>query len=190
MLSLISGELSSSLTSKVLLNINNTQLIDFIDKRGVGNIEQSSLSITKYIVSDIINYTSGYSNIVCSGSVASILQDDSRFYTSDSPHSLLKSGYMYHVGYISDIKVWVDPFMKYDDYKILAFDNIGVDVNNFYSKILSEDTIFPKIFVGFDVDIISDNVKKIYLITDNGGEGWELFMRCNRDSKINNILDE
>lgn len=56
MLSHISGEFSSSLTNKVLRNISNTQLIDFIDKRGVGDITLAPFSITKDIVSDIINY--------------------------------------------------------------------------------------------------------------------------------------
>lgn len=189
MLSHISGEFSSSLTNKVLRNISNTQLIDFIDKRGVGDITLAPFSITKDIVSDIINYASGYSNIVCSGSVACILQDDARFYIA-AYMSQIKSGYMYHVGDISGIKVWVDPFMKYDDYKLLAFNNVGVDVNNFYSKIVAEATFAPKIVVGFDVDVIYDNVKKIYIITDNGGEGWSLFMQHNRNSKINDVLDE
>lgn len=190
MLSHISGEFSSSLANKVLRSISNTQLIEFIDKRGVGDITLAPFSITKYIVSDIINHASGYSNIVCSGSVACILQDDSRFYIAGLPPSQLKSGYMYHVGDISGIKIWVDPFMRYDDYKLLAFNNVGVDVNNFSSKIVAEATFVPKIVVGFDVDVIYDNVKKIYIITDNGGEGWSLFMQHNRNSKINDVLDE
>jgi hypothetical protein len=190
MLSHISGEFTSALVNKILRKIDNTQSIEFIDRRGIGDISLVPCSVTRDIVSEIINHSEGYDNIVCNGAVACILQDDSRFHVTTFTNQILKSGYMHHVGVISGIKVWVDPFMRYNDNKILAFNIVGVDVNNFSSKIVSEATLSPRLTMGFNNDIFYDDVKKIYLITDSSGPAWLAFTQYNRNSKINDILDE
>lgn len=186
----ISSEFTSALVNKIIRKIDNTQSIEFIDRRGIGDIALVPFSVTRDIVSEIINRSEGYDNIVCNGIVASILQDDYRLHlTTMSASGQLNFRYMYQVGVISGIKVWVDPIMRYDDYKIIAFNNVGVNVNNFSSRIVSESTV-PRLIMEFDTSILYDDVKKIYLIVNNYGDEWSLFMQHNRNSKINDILDE
>jgi hypothetical protein len=189
----ICNDLTTKVVNNSLQEMSNSSniVVDFIDKRGLGDITIIPYSDIEDFVSEIVNQCRGYKNIVCSGSVAIVIQDDSRLHFSPQNENFIKTqSFIYKVGVICGINVWIDPYMKYNDYKIMAFNDIDIKLSGLSSKIVSESNFDQKIIIGFTKLTSIGDVKKLYIIINESSEGWMIFVQKNRDSKINNILNE
>lgn len=183
----IKNEVNSNIRRYIFKEMYNTPKFDSIDIRSVSDILSVSMSQVRDINMQINNLKEDYTNLVLSGAFAVIIQDSSGF-SSENIGNIGNVSDIYSIGNIFGIKVYVDPYLRYDDETILLFKTIDINIENIHSKYVNEATIHPRILTEYNIGMLSDS-KILYLVKDNLSKGFLRLKQSNRDNKINEILD-
>lgn len=183
-LSVIRSEINQGIIKKITRSLFEADKFNYIDTREVGlddNFDE--------ILTQIREYSKKYKNIICSGRVGHLFfENHSHFYTSNDVKSY---GFLYQVGKLHGVNIWIDPFMSYNDTRIVCFNDINIDINNIKpDNIMNEATFTPKLLFSFDYFFDKGDSNIIYILSsDSSPYVFEEFKRINRDIKINQILN-
>lgn len=132
-----------------------------------------------------------YKNIITTGMVASVLQDCSEFHVESTGGGKISSGSsIYKVGRLLNLDVWVDPFLKYSDNRIVLFNDIGINIYNISSSIQSQATFAPRLVLQCDFAFDVGDSKVIFIIDNESSDSFRQYKSLQRDIKIDGILDE
>jgi len=182
------NELNQNFIRRILKKAFDTAKFDYLDLRPDGSLMTGRTNLEK-LVKMIIS--SGYKNVVTTGMIASELQD-SRFFnpTNLQNTSLSKTSTFYTAGKLSDVNIWVDPYMRFNDGRLCLFNTVDINVDGFDLKeVIPSMSITPRLTIEYNFDFLVSDSKLIFVIENENSEAYKQYKSLQRDIKIDNILD-
>lgn len=132
MIKQVKSEINRSIYNKIVRDLFETDLYSVIDFRN-SDFERRFLDEIRNTLGEL----SGYKNIICSGYIAGLLTELNIF-ESKINNSFNNSSHIYKIGKLFGIlDIWVDPYMKYNDTRIVGFNDVYINFDNVRHK---EDT--------------------------------------------------
>lgn len=183
----LSNEMNINISKSIFDKIFNTGDFDFLDLRGVGSILNDRDTLER-LVDKIIHGC--FKNLVASSFVVSQLQDSFRFHTHVVNKIAQTSALPNLVGKIGHVNVWMDPLLKFGDWRIALFNDVFV---NFDRIELSEnennfdDSSNINLLMSYDFHVSSS--KLIFIIENETSDTYLKYKSLIRDKKIDDILD-
>jgi hypothetical protein len=183
---LLYSEVKTTIHKEVFNRIADTNDFDYIDYMNK-NIDDGQLY--KQIVDIIL--TSNYNTIITNTQIGSIIQDSTNFHFNRyfSNTSLRSSPVPYIVGSIGYTKIFVNPYMKFTDNRLVMFNGSWLNLENL-SKIDDSINSNNSIKFIFDLDIKTSDSKVVFIIDSEKSEGYLQYKSLLRENKINKILKD
>jgi len=103
---------------------------------------------------DIISYiiSSGYKKCILNQMFATCIQDRAIFnFNTISKSPIYNGADVYHIGSIGPVKLYIDPYMRFDDETIILFNDLRVNTELIDTNIVSESTFTPKLLIEFNM---------------------------------------
>ena len=174
-------ELTISIISKIIDKISDTQNIEYLDLRNGLDI-----TIRKFEdgIDGLINLIllNKYNTLMTNVKVASVIQDSSYFRLNLKRK--LDNNLINYIGDLYNCRIWVDPFIKYNDTEIYLFNNVDINLNNIQ---INEDYLSYSLTCEYDFEV--KDSKKILIIENETSEIYQKYKSSIRDIKINEILN-
>ncbi len=185
---LILDEFNRNITKIVTNELFDTNRFEWVDLRTI----QSTHEASNKIIESIIYHGKGFKNIITNVKIANCLQDSSYFHISAYKSNVLRSNgsELSEIGSICGIKIWIDPYMKYDDDRMVMFNDFYINIEDVRGFIVDEASFRPRIRLEHKMDFRVSDTKLMYVIESESSPGWLTIKQLNRDLKINQILDE
>ena len=185
-LNLLVDEVNQDFIKRILKKIFDTPKFDYLDLRPGG-----SLMTGRQHLDTLVNMilSSGYKNVVTTGLIASELQD-SHFFKATSIQTASKTSTFYTAGKLSNVNIWVDPFMRFNDGRLCLFNTVDINFDNFDLKeIIPAMSITPRLMIEYNFDFLVSDSKLIFVIEGENSEAYKQYKSLQRDIKIDNVLD-
>jgi len=187
-ISTLISELNQNFIKRILKKTFDTSKFDYLDLRPDGSLMTGRTNLEK-LVNMIIS--SGYKNLVTTGLIASELQDSQFFISNGFKNaSMSATSTFYNSGKLSDVNIWVDPYMKFNDGRLCLFNIVDVNID---SVELKEDvppgSLIPRFIIEYKSDFMISDSKLIFVIESENSEAYIQYKSLQRDIKIDNILD-
>ena len=181
---LLYSEVESSIHKEIFNRITNADNFDYIDYMGK-NIDDGELY--KKIVDIILG--SNYSLIMTNTHIGSIIQDSADFHHQKqfSNTALNTSSSPYIIGSVGYIKIFVNPYMKFTDNRLIMFNGSWLNLENLI-KTDNSASFNNQIKFNFEVDIKTSDSKVVFIIDSEKSEGYLQYKTLLREDKINKIL--
>lgn len=176
---MVNSEINQSVSNSIiksLLESDNFGYIDYINK----NIDDNNFY---RIVVELIK-RENYKYLIVNSQIGSIMQDSPEFEYQTMGLRTSASAVAYGIGKIRDTKIYVDPYMKFNDNKLLFFNNIDINLSDFRVSDAPN-----QIIVDFLLDFEITDSKIVYVLDSVNSENYLSYKRVLRDKKIDNILD-
>lgn len=187
----IKNEFTNGVYNKIISKLFDTRKFDYIDFRGSGlSLDFLKIGDIRKIYDLTMNCKEEYTDIISSGSMVSVLGDLSQFMPYAYNQSSASSGGVYKCGTISGLNVWIDPYMRYDDTRIVLFKSVEVNIDKITSLIQSQHTFTPSLLIECDLSYDVGDSKLIFVIDRESSTGFQAFKSLQRSIKIDDILDE
>jgi hypothetical protein len=183
---LLYSEVESSIHKEIFNRITNTDNFDYVDYIGK-NIDDGQLY--KKIVDIILG--SNYSLIITNAKIGSIIQDSTNFHFQKqfSNTALNTSSSPYIIGSIGYTKIFVNPYMKFTDNRLIMFNGSWLNLENLI-KTDNSASFNNQIKFNFEVDIKTSDSKVVFIIDSEKSEGYLQYKSLLRENKINKILKD
>ena len=165
---------------EVATNTSNT----FVDLRN----EQRHGKVIEKLCTSI--QVEDYRYCVTNPRLASDISDSAGFHFSNLQNRSTNGSFVYLTGKLGDKDVYVDPYMRYNDYKIFLFDEISLNVENFTAEIRHESTFIPRLIVKYDYDFLVSPGKTINVIDLVNTDALLELKAEHREQQIDKILNE
>jgi hypothetical protein len=178
---LLYSEVKTTIHKEVFNRIADTNDFDYIDYMNK-NIDDGQLY--KQIVDIIL--TSNYNTVITNTHIGSIIQDSNNFHFNRyfSNTSLRTASVPYIIGCIGKSTVFVNPYMKFTDNRLVMFNGSWLNFKNLDKTVsFNSHTNF-----NFEVDIQTSKSKVIFIIDSEKSEGYLGYKSFLREDKINKIL--
>jgi hypothetical protein len=181
---LLYSEVESSIHKEIFNKITNTDNFDYVDYIGK-NIDDGQLY--KKIVDIILG--SNYSLIITNAKIGSIIQDSTNFhFQKQFSNTALNTPSSYIIGSIGYTKIFVNPYMKFTDNRLVMFNGSWLNLRNLI-KTDNSDSFNNQVRFNFEVDIKTSDSKVVFIIDSEKSEGYLQYKSLLREDKINKILD-
>ena len=166
----------------------DTAKFDYLDLRPDGSLMTGRTNLEK-LVKMIIS--SGYKNVVTTGMIASELQDSRLFSPNGFQHaSMSATSTFYNSGKLSDVNIWVDPYMKFNDGRLCLFNTVDVNIDSVeLREVVTNASLTPRFIIQYKSDFMISDSKLIFVIENENSEAYNQYKSLQRDIKIDNILD-
>lgn len=122
--------------------------------------------------------------------MTSLISDAPGFHFSSLQNKSTNGSFVYLTGKLADKDIYVDPYMRYNDYKIYLFDDVSLNIEKFTAAIVSEATFTPRLVVKFDYDFLVSPSKTINVIDLENQEALLELKAEHREQQIDKILNE
>lgn len=179
-LSQIKSEINTIIYNKIIKDLFDTELYSLLDYRN-SDIEHRFLNEITNIFSEL----TGYKNIICSSYLGSLFRDVYSF-SSVKNYSRIDN---YKIGNLFGLDIWIDPYMKHNDTRIVGFNDVYIEFDNSIHSIdgyLSSS----KLSINFDYSYNKGLSKILYLLSDDSDPiVFSEYKKIERNIKINKILD-
>lgn len=180
----IFNEITQNIYKVILREVANNSTNTFVDLR---NEEHRGKMIDK--LSGSVQ-REDYKYCVTTGRLASDMSDSVGFHFSNLQNRSTNGSFVYLTGKLGSKDIYVDPYMRWNDYKIFLFDDVSLNVENFTSVIISEATFTPKLVIKFDYDFLVSSGKTINVIDLENQEALLELKAEHREQQIDKILNE
>ena len=184
----IEKDIASTISRKCIREILDNSKNEYLDlTKYINDIELDRLA-TNELIDYIID--SGYSKCILNGMLAACIQDDARFYfKAMNQNSIINGADIYNIGFLSDIELYVDPYMRYNDTTMILLNDLKLNLEIIGNKIVSEATFHPRILIDFNM--YSEYSALVCRVLDKKGtENYLKYISDLRNQKIDNILND
>lgn len=195
---IIRQEVSQSVNSEIFSKLFGTRKFEYLDLSKSGGISGTTYRDQRSLYNLIVSSNEGYSNIISNGYVAASLQDLPE-YTSKI-RNIQRNNYSdYGRLFMSknmsfngpdNINIWVDPYMTYNDTRLVMFSNVEFNFTNLCSSVVVHASFTPSIEIKYDLSINVGDSKVIFVIDNESSDIFRKYKSIQRDLKIDNVLDE
>lgn len=181
------SEVESNIYKEIFNSITDTDDIDYVDYIGKniydGNLYKDIISL---ILSNKFNY------VITNAKISSIIQDSQNFhFNKQFSNTLLRSSSApYVIGSLGPTQVFVNPYMKFTDNRVIMFNGSYL---NFRNLDRSEDVSslnHTNIRINFETDIKSTPSKVVFIIDSEKSEGYLEFKSLIRNINIDKIIKD
>jgi len=183
-LNMIFGEINQTIYKSIFKEISNNTTNTFIDLRNESNHPGTIDKLCGSILREDYKY------VVTTGRLAVDISDNPVFQTSNLKDVATNGAFVYLTGKLNNKDIYVDPFMRWNDYKIFLFDKVSLNIENFTAAIVSEATFTPKLVVRFDIDFLVTPSKTINVIDSVNSDALLELKAEHREQQIDKILKE
>lgn len=182
------NELNQNFIRRILKKAFDTNKFDYLDLRPDGSLMTGRVNLEK-LVNIITN--SGYKNVVTTGLIASELQDSHFFSPNGFQHaSMSNTSTFYTLGKLSDVNIWVDPYMKFNDGRLCLFNTVDVNIDSVdLREVITNASLTPRFIIEYKSDFIVSDSKLIFVIENENSEAYNQYKSLQRDIKIDNVLN-
>lgn len=184
-ISSVAEEIKSTIFRKLISKLSDNDVYEthylYIDELNI-NTYQSQQKLINLIQS--IGPGFPYKNIITSSKISNILSDFSQFI----PILNNSSQNLYKIGKLYDTNIWVDPFMKWDEKKILLFNNIVFNFDIIDISIHNECAFMPRLLLSFKLGFDIKENSKLVLFTDKNDPEYREYIQNRRNDIIGNII--
>ena len=177
------SECIQSLFKKITSELTKTKNVDYI------HIDEINLDYN--FPPELINKVAqtGFSNMIVNGKLGASIQDSVGYSPHLNSNVINTNGLMYKIGSFFGKEVYVDPFMRYNDNRIILFDDIIMNFDNFSSYENNEATFTPRTIIEFGYQMIPSNSLLLYVVSDKNDPNYAEYLRTTRDEKIDKIVN-
>lgn len=186
MINQVKSEINTSFYNNIIRDLFDTEFYSVIDFR---NSDFETMFLDNIV--NTFKELSGYKNIILSCNLGSLI-GDLNTYSSTPTYSINNSSHVYKIGKLFGMfDIWVDPYMKYWDTRIVGFNDVYVDIDNVEIKDFNDEHTFKsRMIVDFDYSYNKQPSKVLYLLSDNSDPiVFSEYKKIDRDIKINKILE-
>ena len=184
-LSTIFNEITQNIYKVILRDIASNNTNTFVN---LTNEERHERVIEKLCTSIQVE---DYKYCVTNSRLASDISDSAGFHFSNLQNRSTNGSFVYLTGKLLGGKdVYVDPYMRYNDYKIFLFDEISLNVENFTVEIRHESTFIPRLVVKYDYDFLVSPGKTINVIDLVNSDALLELKATHREQQIDRILNK
>lgn len=183
----IEKDISQTISRKCIKSIIDTSRFEYLNLTKYPNHVELDRQATDELIQYIID--SGYSKCILNGMLAACIQDNVSFIfkTLSNTQTLTNGADIYHIGSISNVELYVDPYMRYDDNTVILLNEIRLNVDFIDSRLSNEATFHPRILIDFNMFFDSDSLV-CYVLEKKGSPTYLKYISSLRDEKIDNIL--
>jgi hypothetical protein len=179
----IEKDISQTISRKCIKNIIDNSRCEYLNLTKYPNHVELDRQATDELIQYIID--SGYKKCVLSSMLAACIQDNALF--NFKIQTLINGADIYHIGSISNVELYVDPYMRYDDNTIILLNEIRLNIEFVDSRLSNEATFHPRIVIDFNMFSDSDSLV-CYVLENKGSPTYLKYISSLRDEKIDNIL--
>jgi hypothetical protein len=125
--------------------------------------------------------------------IGSIIQDSADFHhqkqfsNTGFCSTIQSSSSPYIIGSIGYTKIFVNPYMKFTDNRLVMFNGSWLNLRNLI-KTDNSDSFNNQVRFNFEVDIKTSDSKVVFIIDSEKSEGYLQYKSLLREDKINKIL--
>ena len=185
MLGTIFNEITQNIYKIILREVAANTSNTFVDLRN----EQRHGNLIEKLCTSI--QVEDYKFCVTNSRLSSDISDSAGFHFSNLQNRSTNGSFVYLTGKLLGGKdVYVDPYMRYNDYKIFLFDEISLNVENFTAEIRHESTFIPRLVVKFDYCLSVSPGKTINVIDLVNSDALLELKAEHREQQIDKILNE
>ncbi len=175
----IRGEFNQNISKHIFHELISTKKFDYYDISKYGSLDMMSINDLRKVLDFIINSNNKqYKNIVTTGMVASFMQDFAQFNVKPYGSSVSQNiGRMYNIGSIFDIDVWVDPYMKYNDTRVIMFNDVDVNIEDIDIRMdyKSSPSFNPRLMVSHKLALNVNDSKVLFLLDSRSFKDINLY---------------
>lgn len=186
----IKSELSRCVYKHISNKLRNTTKIDYIDLREYENKPFGHRINGMQVYDKVFSYINslGYKNLISPSKIAAEMQDNLQFEFLESVLKInmtMTNYFPYGIGKIGNTSVWIDPYLKYNDDKIVLFDEIELnfDVKSIYTE---DDSTLLIVEVNLCVGDINSMV--VSVIEGVSSPSYAEYISVGREVKIDEII--
>jgi hypothetical protein len=184
----IEKDIASTISRKCIKEIIDNSKNEYLDlTKYVNDIELDRLATNELIDYIIV---SGYSKCILNGMLAACIQDDARFYfKAMNQNTIILGADIYGIGSISNIELYVDPYMKYNDTTMILLNNLKLNLELIENKIVSEPSFHSRLLIDFNM-FSSYDALVCRVLDKKGSENYLKYISDLRNQKIDDILND
>ena len=185
----IEADISQKIGRKCIKNIMENSRCEYLNLTKYPNYVELDREATDELIRYIID--SGYKKCILSSMLAACIQDNVSFNLKKLPkgQSTINGVDIYSIGLISDIELYVDPYMRYDDNTIILLNEIRLNVDFIDSIISNEASFCPRIVIDFSMFSNCDSLV-CYVLEKKGSPTYLKYISYLRNQKIDDILND
>ena len=185
----IEADISQKIGRKCIKNIMENSRCEYLNLTKYPNYVELDREATDELIRYIID--SGYKKCILSSMLAACIQDNVSFNLKKLPkgQSTINGADIYSIGLISDIELYVDPYMRYDDNTIILLNEIRLNVDFIDSIISNEASFCPRIVIDFSMFSNCDYLV-CYVLEKKGSPTYLKYISYLRNQKIDDILND
>jgi hypothetical protein len=128
-----------------------------------------------------------FSNMILNNKLGSSIQDSTGYYPHSNSNIInTNTNGLYKIGNFFAKKVYVDAYMNYNYNRIILFDEIIMNFDNF---LLYKNDEATRIIIEFGYQIVSNNSMLLFVVNDKTDPNYSEYIRLSRDEKINKIIE-
>lgn len=185
----IEKDIASTISRKCIKEIIDNSKNEYLDlTKYVNDIELDRKAIDE-LIHHITN--SGYTKCILGSMLAAGIQDNARFNFKKLPKTqpLINGADIYGIGSISNIEIFIDPYMKYTDFTIILVNDLRLNLELIENKIVSEPTFHSRLLIDFNM--YSEYSALVCRVLDKKGtENYLKYISDLRNQKIDDILND
>ena len=183
----IEKDISQTISRKCIKNTIDNSRCEYLNLTKYPNYVELDRQATDELIQYIID--SGYKKCILNTMLSSCIKDNPIFFFSNITTNLSIGGDIYNIGSIYDVELYVDPYMKYDDYTIILLNEIRLNVNFIDSRLSNEATFHPRIAIDFNIFSDSDSLV-CYVLEKKGSPTYLKYITDLRNQKIDDLLND
>jgi hypothetical protein len=180
----IFNEITQNIYKVILREIASNGTNTFVDLRN----EVHRVKGLEKLCSSILR--EDYKSCVTNPRLVSEISDSVGFHFGNLQNRSTNGSFVYLTGKLGSKDIYVNPYMRYNDYKMFLFDEISLNVENFSATIANEVTFMPKLVIKFDYDFLVSPGKTINVIDLENQEALLELKAEHREQQIDKILKE
>ncbi len=186
------NQISLDIQKNIFNFIKKSSKMHFID---IMNVQKQTTdyethsSFVRRFVSQILRLN--VKNIISNGTILSeYIVDSSSFSQNPIGNKLSTSNTFTKYGKLSNINIYMDSFMRWNDDFILSYDDIYYDIKDLKLNITQDSRFAPILNITYNLAFKVDNPGIIWVIKDINSGGYSHYKSTLRDKKIDNLLNQ
>lgn len=164
---------------------------ELIKTKNIDYIQIDDINLDYNFPPELINKVTQtkFSTMIVNAKLGASIQDTVGYSPHLNSNVINTNGLMYKIGSFFGKEVYVDPYMRWNDARIILFDDVVMNFDNFTSYENSEATFATRTIIEFGYQMMTSGSMLLYVISDKNDPNYGEYLRITRDEKIDKIID-
>ena len=185
----IEKDIASTISRKCIKEIVDNSKFEYLNLTHYTN----DIELDRKAIDELIHHitNSGYTKCILGSMLAAGIQDNFRFNFKkmSKTQPLINGADIYSIGSISNIEIFIDPYMKYTDFTIILLNDLRLNIELIENKIVSEPTFHSRLLIDFNM-FSSYDALVCRVLDKKASENYLKYISDLRNQKIDDILND